>query len=105
MGHQNHKQKINHLVQLKTDNQALKQKVTSLEVELAKQKRLISKMERGSKLNLAGNKENSHPLGGGSSAVVGGGGADLRRKTMQPAAAAAAAAKSPLTSVNRMKRK
>lgn len=101
MGHQNHKQKINYLVKLQTDNHALKQKVTSLEVELAKQKRAVSKMERGSRLNLAANKENNNSTVTGAAAAFGQtpvGGMDLRRKTIQPTASV----KSPLTSSNRV---
>ncbi len=59
LGHQNHKQKINHLVQLKTDNVNLRQEKARLQTEAARQARHIAKLE--AKLAGGMDKENSFP--------------------------------------------
>ena len=45
LGHQNHKQKIKYLVQIKDENVSLKEQLAKLELENAKQKRAIKKLE------------------------------------------------------------
>ncbi len=68
LGHQNPKQKINHLVKLKTDNVTLAQENARLQTELARQTKAVQRLEA----KLAGDKENGrsflHPFGGGKTA-------------------------------------
>ncbi|RXG61394.1 hypothetical protein Avbf_16938 [Armadillidium vulgare] len=45
IGHNNHKQKIQHLVKLKTENNELREKTLKLQSELDKQKRIIRRLE------------------------------------------------------------
>ena len=56
MGHQNHKQKIKYLVQIKDENVALKEQLAKLELENAKQKRTIKKLESDVTSSKAGNR-------------------------------------------------
>jgi len=53
LGHQNHKQKIHHLVKLKQDNLDLRTELAKVNLDLNKQKRLVARYK--------GSKENSHP--------------------------------------------
>merc|ERR1719348_2274685 len=46
LGHQNHAQKIQHVVKLKQENVSLKSKVESLQLELNKANKSISKLEQ-----------------------------------------------------------
>merc|ERR1719259_637168 len=46
LGHQNHAQKIKHVVQLKQENVTLKSKVESLQLELNKAQKSVSKWEQ-----------------------------------------------------------
>merc|ERR1719292_28848 len=46
LGHQNHAQKIKHVVQLKQENVSLKSKVEALQLELSKANKSISKWEQ-----------------------------------------------------------
>ena len=58
LGHQNHKQKIQHLVKLKEDNVAMKEEICVMRHELDKYRRLALKHEKIRK----GNKENNTTL-------------------------------------------
>ena len=53
LGHQNHKQKIHHLVKLKQDNLDLRTELAKVNLELNKQKRLVARYKNS--------KENSGP--------------------------------------------
>jgi len=53
LGHQNHKQKIHHLVKLKQDNLDLRTELAKVNLELNKQKRLVARYKSS--------KENAHP--------------------------------------------
>merc|ERR1712226_581709 len=60
LGHQNHKQKIQHLVKLKQENVTMREEMASMRLELDKYRRLALKHE---KLRLPGggsNKENNN---------------------------------------------
>ncbi len=65
LGHQNHKQKINHLVKLKTDNVNLQQENARLLTETRRQAKAIARLE--AKVH-GGDKEN---VGGGPFARMG----------------------------------
>merc|ERR1711976_320536 len=57
LGHQNHKQKIHHLVRLKQENLDLREENAKLNLDLNKQKRLVSRLKETYKSD----KENSNP--------------------------------------------
>merc|ERR1711974_192660 len=54
LGHQNHKQKIHHLVRLKQENLDMREELAKVNLELNKQKRLVARYKGPS-------KENSYP--------------------------------------------
>jgi hypothetical protein len=56
LGHQNHKQKIKYLVQLKDENVSLKEQLSKLEIENIRQKRTIKKLESEASSKAAGNR-------------------------------------------------
>jgi len=56
LGHQNHKQKINHLVKVKTENVALQQENAELKTKLAKITRTVARLETKA---VVANKENA----------------------------------------------
>jgi hypothetical protein len=45
LGHQNHKQKIHHLIRLKQENLDMREELAKMNLELNKQKRLVSRMK------------------------------------------------------------
>ena len=67
LGHTNTKQKIHHMVKLKKENNELREKIQSLQLELEKQKKLVVRLQerqdgsltRHSRKPRAANKENN----------------------------------------------
>ena len=58
LGHQNHKQKIHHLVRIKQENLDMREEIAKLNVELSKHKRMVTRLKESKN---HGSKENVHP--------------------------------------------
>lgn len=79
LGHQNHKQKIHHLVRLKQENLDMREELAKVNLELNKQKRLVQRYKDASKENSSNPSLSilSTPMGGGNMAKT-----PFRRQTI-----------------------